>query len=108
MKKTFVLAALLLVVASLAYAQCETLTFITESLPNFFVGTPAHFDIEVSGGTAPYTFAVTGGAFPAGLHMNNNGKIRGVPTELADTTVFVTVTDANGCMLTSAFAVRVD
>ena len=108
MKKTIAIAALLLAIASLAYAQCETLTFITESLPTFFVGSPAHFDIEVIGGTAPYSFSITGGAFPAGMHMNSQGKIRGVPTEVADTTVFVTVTDANGCTLTSAFAVRTE
>lgn len=108
MKKVFFLAALVLCVAPFAYGQCETLTFLTESLPTFGLNDPAHFDIEVVGGTGPYSFAVTDGAFPDNLHMNSQGKIRGKGTEVADTTVFITVTDANGCTLTQAFAVRVE
>lgn len=107
--KRLVLPLLLLLVASVVYAQvdCSTLTFQTESLPEFHLGEAAHFDIQAVGGTPPYTFTIYSGAFPAGLHMNSKGKIRGTPTELADTTVFVTLTDANGCNLTQAFAVRV-
>ena len=109
MKKLVILSFLVLCFAPLAHAQdCSTLTFITESIAEFTVGQAAHFDIEAIGGTPPYHFEIISGALPAGLHMNSNGKIRGVPTEVADTTIFVTVTDANGCQLTSAFAVRVN
>lgn len=109
MKKLIILSFLVLCLAPLVHAQdCSTLTFITESLPQFTVGQSAHVDIEAIGGTPPYHFEIISGALPAGLHMSSTGKIRGVPTEVADTTIFVTVTDANGCQLTSAFAVRVD
>src|SRR5207237_3564330 len=108
MKKVFIVSILALCFAPLVHAQdCSTLTFITESLPQFTVGQPAHFDIEAVGGTPPYHFTVTGGTLPAGLHITGSGNIRGVPTEEADTTVFVELTDANGCHLTQAFAVRV-
>jgi len=109
MKKLFIVSLVVLSLAAIAYAaDCSTLTFITESLPGFTVGSPAHFDIEVSGGTAPYHFAVTGGVLPPGMHITGSGGVRGVPTTVADVTVFVTVTDANGCQLTSAYAVRSD
>jgi hypothetical protein len=108
MKKIVLVALFALCVASLANAQCETLTYQTESLPGFTVGTPAHFDIEAVGGTAPYTFEIIDGTLPDGLHMNSSGKIRGNPREVADTTIIVRLTDANGCVVNQAFAVRVD
>ena len=104
------LALVVLFIAPAAMADCttNTLTFLTESLSDFTLGEPAHFDIEGIGGTPPYTFEIYDGAFPAGLHMNSKGKIRGNPTELADTTVWVRLTDSEGCTLVQAFAVRVN
>src|SRR5688572_30685548 len=104
------IALVVLFAAPAAMAQCSTntLTFLTESLQDFTLGEPAHFDIEGIGGTPPYTFTIHDGAFPAGLHMNSKGKIRGNPQEVADTTVFVRLTDSEGCTLVQAFAVRVN
>jgi hypothetical protein len=101
------LGILLLSAAAVDAADCSTLTFLTESLPDFPVGQPVHADLQVIGGTAPYSFAVSEGTLPAGLHLTPNGQLRGVPTEVTDTTVFFTVTDANGCTLTMAYPVRV-
>jgi hypothetical protein len=106
-KKTLLLALSLFFLAVVAQSDCSTLTFLTENLPDFTLGQHAHFDIEAIGGTAPYHFQITGGAMPAGLHMTGSGQIRGVPQELADTTVFITVTDSAGCDLTIAYPVRV-
>lgn len=108
MRKRVLIATLALALATTAFANCNLLTFITESLPGFFVNEPASFAIEVWGGTAPYTFTITSGALPSGLSMSSAGVISGTPTAVADTTIFVRVTDANGCQLTQAFAVRVD
>ena len=88
-------------------AQC-TMTFLTESLPGFPLGEPANFKIEACCGTPPYHFALVQGTLPEGLHLNQNGRITGKPTEEADTTIFVRLTDNGGCSLTQAFAVRVD
>ena len=90
-------------------AQC-TLTFITESIPEFTVGDPVNFQLEVCCGTPPYRFEVTtlGDPLPAGLHLNQNGKITGKPTEVDDNTVFIRLTDSAGCSLTQAFPVRVN
>ena len=89
-----------------AEAQC-TLTTVTESLPGFFIGEPANFDIEVCCGTEPYRFEIIEGTLPAGLHLNPNGKITGKPREEADVTVLVLITDSAGCSLGVTYPVRV-
>lgn len=86
--------------------ECSTLTFITESLPDFTVGEHANFQIVASGGTPPYNFDVTSGTLPANLKLKKDGTITGKPGATADTTVFVKLTDSAGCTLTQAFAVR--
>ena len=109
MRKVVLVGILSLCVAVSAFATCQYLTFITESLPGFYVGTPASFAIEVWGGTAPYTFQITSGSLPPGLSMSSAGVISGTPTTAGyDWTIFVKVTDANGCHLTQAFAVMVE
>jgi hypothetical protein len=85
----------------------STLTFITESLPDFHRGVPANFQIEASGGTPPYSFAITQGTLPRNLTLSTKGKISGIPARIADTTIFVKVTDKVHASLTQAFAVRV-
>lgn len=86
----------------------STLTFTTESLPTFFVGEPQQFDLEASGGTPPYYFEITQGAFPANLNLSEDGTISGTVTELVNnTTVFIKLTDDEGSTLTQAFDVQV-
>lgn len=85
----------------------STLTFITESLPDFTVGIPQQVDIEASGGTRPYRFEITQGTLPRGLKLSIRGRLSGVARREADTTVFIKVTDKVGASLTQAFPVRV-
>lgn len=120
MKKTLLIAAMLLAVTSLSPGQTRydgtarqgasteqcTLTLLTESLPDFPLGEPANFRIEACCGTPPYHFELVQGTLPQGLHLNQNGKITGKPVEEADTTIFVKVTDNAGCSLTQAFQIR--
>jgi hypothetical protein len=93
-------------VCDVAEAQC-TLTNVTESLPGFYVGTPANFEIDVCCGTAPYTFSIIDGVLPEGLHLNANGRITGKPRVEADTTVLVLISDAAGCSLGVTYPVLV-
>jgi hypothetical protein len=85
----------------------STLTFITESLPDFTQNTPAGFQIEAVGGTPPYNFQITQGALPPGLSLSQPGVITGTPTQVADTTAFVRLSDAANVSVTQAFAARV-
>jgi hypothetical protein len=108
MKRLALVLLLLVCCVPLASAQSTcTLTFQTESLPDFTLGNPVHFQFEGVSGTEPYTFTVVGGALPAGLHLNKHGRLSGNPTELIDTTVLINLTDAAGCQINQAFPVRV-
>jgi hypothetical protein len=109
MKRNLIVALVLLFVASFAHAQTTcTLEFDSEFIPEFTLGEQAHFDLGAIGGTPPYTITIVEGTLPAGLHINSQGKIRGRPTEVADTTVFFQLTDSGGCSLTQAYPIRVN
>jgi len=104
-----IVAVALFAIASIADASCQTLGFDTESLPTFWQGDSYNLQIQVSGGTPGYTFAITSGSLPSGLHLTSGGVIEGEPDgDPSDTTIFVRVTDSLGCQKTSAFAVRVE
>jgi large repetitive protein len=58
------------------------------------VGYPVQ-TISVSGGVAPYTFAVTTGSLPAGLTLSATGGISGTPTTAGTSSFTVTATDSS-------------
>ena len=63
--------------------------------PNGTVGTPYNGTIGVSGGTAPYSCAITTGALPAGLTLNAGCVITGTPTTAGTAMVTVNATDSS-------------
>ncbi len=73
-----------------------TLTFGTTSLPYAQVGVPYSATLEASGGTAPYSFALTGGTLPAGITLNAaTGALAGTASSSsAGVALTFTVTDA--------------
>ena len=74
-----------------------TITVLPASLANGTVGVAYSQPASAGGGTAPYTYAVTTGALPAGLSLNSStGAITGMPTAGGVFNVIVTATDANG------------
>src|SRR5437868_14074711 len=61
---------------------CPVITLSPATLPNAVLGTPYSQTILASGGTAPYTFAITSGALPIGLTLSTTGTttvISGTP-----------------------------
>jgi len=53
------------------------------------------YQITVAGGTAPYSYAVTGGSLANGLSLDpNTGVISGMPGALSTTNATITVTDS--------------
>jgi hypothetical protein len=108
MRKTAFLALALFLVAVTALPDCSTLTNVTEAIPEMTLGQHVDFQIEMVGGTAPYSFAIISGTLPGNLHLSASGRLHGTAHELADTTIFVQVTDAAGCQLTIAYPVRVN
>lgn len=109
MKKTILVALLSLCLAATASAQCDFLEILPESLPTFDLNEPANVQLEVIGGDGPYHFTIHDGALPEGLHLAASGRIVGRPTTASfDHTVFITVTDSQGCHTTRAYAVFVE
>jgi hypothetical protein len=85
-----------------------TLTIFNGStLPNGIVGSdyPAQI-LSATGGNAPYTFQVTGGALPGGLALSG-GEISGIPTTAGAFTFTVTATDASQTMASAPFQITV-
>ena len=53
--------------------------------------------LAVTGGTAPFTWTLFGGALPAGLSLNaGTGVVSGTPTAVENPTAVFTVTDSTG------------
>jgi hypothetical protein len=71
----------------------STLTFITESLPTFFVGVPVNFTIQAAGAVPPYTFRVTQGSLSP-LTLTPDGVITGTPSTPGNSNVIISVYDA--------------
>ena len=60
------------------------------------VSVPYSYTLTGSEGTAPYTFALTTGALPAGLTLSSAGLISGTPTTDETQAFTVTITDSLG------------
>ena len=68
-----------------------------------YAATPA-----VSGGTAPYTWSVTGGSLPAGLTLNTStGAVTGTPTTHGTSAFTLSVTDSLGATATQSESVHI-
>lgn len=52
--------------------------------------------VSATGGTAPYSFAVTAGRLPAGVTLSAQGALSGTPTENGRFPVSITATDSSG------------
>jgi hypothetical protein len=76
---------------------CPPITVMPLTLPDGVVGMAYSQAITASGGTAPYTFAVTSGSLPPGLSLTAGGLLSGTPTEIGSYTFTITATDAVGC-----------
>ena len=95
-------------VRRLAIGGRSTLTFVTESLPDFTVGRAKKTSIQAVGGTKPYSFGLSqGSTLPTGLSFNYKGTLWGTPQQSGDTTIFVKVIDFVGANLTQAFSLQV-
>src|SRR5262249_46355700 len=77
--------------------NCPTITLSPATLPAGTTGTAYNQTFTASGGTAPYTFALTG-TLPAGLSFSAaTATLSGTPTPSGSFPIAATATDANGC-----------
>uniref|UniRef100_UPI0035B5530E putative Ig domain-containing protein n=1 Tax=Xanthomonas hortorum TaxID=56454 RepID=UPI0035B5530E len=77
------------------------------ALPAAMRGTAYSQALSASGGTAPYTYAVSAGNVPAGLTLAGNGTLSGNPTVEGSFNFTVTATDANNFTAAQAYALTV-
>lgn len=76
--------------------------------PSAVAGTPYSSALAVSGGTAPFTFAIASGSLPAGLSLNpSTGAISGTPSSPGQYSFLAAVTDANGATASGSFVIQV-
>ncbi|WP_429941225.1 putative Ig domain-containing protein [Agrobacterium vitis] len=72
------------------------------------VGAAYSETVTASGGTSPYTYAVTSGTLPAGMSLNTStGEISGTPTAAANTSFTITATDANSATGSASYSLAV-
>ena len=105
MKKVLPLAILLFVLAPFAYSNCNTIDILDEGIGAWTKGVAGSYQLSPYGGTAPYTFTVSSGAFVTGVSMNSSGLISGTPTacDIDGYFVCITLTDSVGCHVTKCF-----
>ncbi|GAA4809622.1 Ig domain-containing protein [Tomitella cavernea] len=77
-----------------ASTQPGALEVLTTNLADATTGTAYSRSLTASGGTAPYSWAVTTGTLPDGLTLSSAGEIAGTPTTAGAETFTVTVTDS--------------
>ncbi|GAA4424753.1 hypothetical protein GCM10023090_18690 [Acidovorax lacteus] len=72
-----------------------TVTLSSTSLPGGTRTVAYNASVTASGGTTPYSYAVTAGALPGGLTLSTNGVITGTPTTVGTFNFSITATDAS-------------
>jgi plastocyanin len=92
-----------------AVPTCGTITLSPTTLPGGLKDSSYSQTITASGGTAPYSFAVTTGNTPPGINLGANGDLTGQPTGHGSFPFSVTATDASSahCTGTQAFSILV-
>ncbi|WP_404339791.1 putative Ig domain-containing protein [Sphingomonas sp. MMS12-HWE2-04] len=73
-----------------------TIVVDTTSLPNATVAAAYSQTVTASGGTAPYSFAITAGALPAGVNLSTGGTLSGTPSAGGTFNFTITATDSSG------------
>lgn len=86
---------------------CPVYSVSPATMPDGMIGAAYSEAITASGGTGPYTFAVTAGTLPDGLTLDADGTLHGTPTTAGSSSFTVEATDANGCTSSQAIAMEV-
>jgi uncharacterized protein (TIGR03437 family) len=85
----------------------SALAITNPSLPDAVSGIDYFAALQVSGGRAPYQFAIADGALPPGLMLSPGGILSGTATATGVFTFNVRVTDGAGNSTTTPFSVNV-
>ncbi|WP_267555751.1 putative Ig domain-containing protein, partial [Rhizobium rhizogenes] len=72
-----------------------TITITPTTLPAATVAAAYSQAVTASGGTGPYSYAITAGALPAGLTLSSAGVLAGTPTASGNFNITITATDSS-------------
>ena len=89
-------------------APPPTITIDTGSLAGGTVGVSYSQVLQASGGSAPYSWNVIGGALPTGLSLAGTGSIGGIPTQAGRFSFRLRVSDAEGSTTEGGFSITID
>src|SRR5450756_1375856 len=89
------------------HVTCGAIVVSPGGLPAGVSGSAYSQTLTGSGGTAPYSFAVTSGSLPGGLTLSAAGAIAGTPTLTGSYVFGVTATDAAGCTADHSYRINV-
>ena len=87
--------------------QGGPLQITTTGLPQAFQGEPYTASFTASGGTAPYSWSLTGGKLPPGITLGTGGSLSGTPTKVGTFNFTVQVTDAASKTANGNFGITV-
>ncbi|MEP7341021.1 MAG: putative Ig domain-containing protein [Acidobacteriota bacterium] len=93
--------------AAFTVIVCSTINIAPASLPDGTGGVAYSQTPTASGGTAPYSFAVTAGSLPGGLTLASGGAISGMPNVAGTFNFTITATDANGCIGARSYTINI-
>jgi hypothetical protein len=92
---------------SVTVNPAPTITLSPTSLPGATADVAYSQQLSASGGTSPYTFAVTSGALPPGITLSSAGLLSGTPTVVDSSPFTVTATDHNSFTGSQAYTLVV-
>lgn len=77
----------------------------TTAIANVVQGVPVRRWLTATGGTAPYTWAVTAGSLPTGLTLASDGTLSGTPTLTGTSSFTVRATDSTARTATANLSI---
>jgi hypothetical protein len=86
---------LYIVISGSAPAPTPSVSITTNSMPSGVVGSAYSTTLQATGGTAPYSWTIPGGALPPGISMPTTGIASGTPTASGIYSFTVRVTDSS-------------
>lgn len=96
---------------SMAYTlvvNAPTITLTPATLPAGQYDVAYSQALSASGGTSPYSFAVTAGALPPGITMSATGTFSGTPSAVGSSNFTVTATDHLGFTGSNAYTLAIN
>jgi large repetitive protein len=83
------------------------LVITAATLPGGVAGTAYGASVGATGGQAPYSFSVVGGALPPGVSLGSDGSLSGTPSAAGGFGFTVQATDVVGSRSTRAFSITI-